>query len=57
MGIAGDCAGSAGVSGLDGNDETMAVREESNYKYSRNLVGSGAVTVVNESLGESGRKH
>ena len=47
MGIAGDRAGSAGVSGMDGNDETMAVREESNYKR-RLVAGSSAVMVVNE---------
>jgi hypothetical protein len=29
---------------LDGNDETMAVREESNYK--RRVAGSGAVMMV-----------
>src|SRR4029077_19827048 len=29
MGIVGDRDGGAGISGLDGNDETMAVREES----------------------------
>src|SRR6266478_1423161 len=48
MGIAGDRAGRVGVSGLDSNDETMAVREESNYKRSRRVDSSRAVMMVSE---------
>jgi LmbE family N-acetylglucosaminyl deacetylase len=35
---------------VDGNDETMAVREESNHRCSRNCNRSGALIIVNEFL-------
>src|SRR6266436_1396385 len=53
MGAAGNRAGSAGVSGLDSNDETMAIREESNYRPSHRVDCSNVVVVLSEFCAES----